>query len=293
MAARTLQHDRRTRQPVMRQSNPMEKNMETYTPKNETRRRHFRMRLSALALSCALTLNAPAPAYTMPVVEIGMNLYNAIMTEIHTLTAQAQAFYEYGENAMRFTKTLSNWAQKLARFQQLIASPMMPTGLDLQPVKEDWNVLERCGGTPLMSVGGMMAALNLTSDDDIASQQMKICATIQVLQNRKYNETVAVIQKTLPQMKAVLDKVATIRSLFSDEEGPMNEVMANAALTQNYMDSEFMAWESQIKMYDQYIGVLQQRQQLLAERALKGSKENKSLLNPLVKTAALKAALDL
>ncbi|TFZ44603.1 hypothetical protein E5C33_13150 [Stenotrophomonas maltophilia] len=268
--------------------NSMEKNMAVIRIKKASSATTG-VRNTMLALSLAGMMAVPVQAYTLPVVEIGMNLFNGTMTEVNTLASQAEAFAEYGTQAQRFIETTQNWAQKLAKFQQIIAAPNMPGGIKLTPVEEDWNVAERCGLGVIGGIGDLLSAMKLNPKGDIAAQQKQICAAIQMIENKKYNETITVVQQTLPQMRSVLDKIKNIRDLTSTEGG-MTETMANAQVSDSYMNAGFASWETQIKMYDRQISALESQQQFLTERALKGTR---SPLGTVVKAAALKGALSL
>lgn len=248
-----------------------------------------RVRAGVLAMSLMAMLAAPVQAYTLPVVEIGMNLFNGTMTEVNTLASQAEALIEYGEQYQRFHETTQNWLQKLAQFQQIIAAPNMPSGIKLTPVEDDWNVSERCGLGVIGGIGDLLSALKLNPKGDIAAQQKQVCAAMQMIENKKYNETIEVVQSSLPKMRSVLDKIKNIRML-TDTEGGMTETMANTQVSDAYMKADFAAWETRIKMYDRQISALERQQQFLTERALKGTR---SPLGTVVKAAALKGALSL
>lgn len=268
--------------------NSMEKNMKTIARIAKTPIAVSRLRSTAMAISLAAMLSFPVKGYTIPVVEVGLNTVNSTLTEFNTLTSQAQAFAEYGTQAQRFIDTTQNWAQKLAKYNQIIASPLMPRGVTLKPVPLEWNVAERCGAGSIMSLSGILTALDLSPGGDIISQQRNICASIQVLENQKYNETVEVVQKTMPDMRAVLDKIKDIRDLWSGE-GAMAEASANAVVSDAYMQADFATWEKKTEGYDRQIQALTKMQQILAQRALKGT--GQSPLGTVVKAAALKAAL--
>lgn len=267
--------------------NSMEKNMAAIRIKKSSGATN-RVRNTMLALSLAGMMAVPVQAYTLPVVEIGMNLFNGTMTEVNTLASQAEALAEYGTQAQRFIETTQNWAQKLAKFNQIIASPLMPTGVTLKPVPLEWNVAERCGAGNIMSLSGILTALDLSPGGDIVAQQRNICAAIQVMENQKYNETVEVVQKTMPDMRRVLDRIKDIRDLWSGE-GAMAEASANAVVSDAYMQADFATWEKKTEGYDKQIQALTKMQQILAQRALKGT--GQSPLGTVVKAAALKAAL--
>lgn len=275
--------------PTRHQSKLMEKNMDNVTRQKKSRSTATRFRSTVLAMSLGGMLAMPVQAYVLPVSEIGMNLYNATMTEVHTLTSQAEAVFEYGEQYNRFQDTMRNWEQRLAQFKQIIAAPMMPTGVKLTPVLPEWNVAERCGAGSIMSVSGLASALNLAPGGDIVAKQRNICAAIQILENRKYNETIEVVQKSLPEMRTVLDEIKKIR-VESKKEGTMAEATANAAVSDAYMQADFKAWSGQMEMYDKQISALTAQQQILTRMTLKGAP---SPLGTMVKTAALKGALSL
>ncbi|WP_049415074.1 hypothetical protein [Stenotrophomonas maltophilia] len=266
--------------------NSMEKNMVAIRIKKSSSATN-RVRNTMLALSLTGMMAVPVQAYTLPVVEIGMNLFNGTMTEVHTLAAQAEAFAEYGVQAQRFIETTQNWAQKLAKFNQIIASPLMPTGVTLKPVPAEWNVAERCGAGSIMSLSGILTALDMNPGGDIAAQQRNICAAIQMLENQKYNETVEVVQKTMPDMRKVLDRIRDIRDLFNTE-GALSETVTNATVSDIYMQADFATWEKKVGAYDRQIQALTRMQQMLAQRALKGTP---SPVGTIIKASALKAAL--
>ncbi|MNC22552.1 hypothetical protein D3C75_705550 [compost metagenome] len=268
--------------------NSMEKNMETIARITKTSCAVSRVRCTIVAISIAAMLSFPVRGYTFPVVEVGLNTFNSTLTEVNTLASQVEAFAEYGLQYQRFYDTTQNWLQKLAKFNQIIASPLMPKGVKLEPVPLEWNVAERCGAGNIMSLSGILTALDLSPGGDIIAQQRNICAAIQVLENQKYNETVEVVQKTMPDMRRVLDKIKDIRTLWSGE-GAMAEASANAVVSDAYMQADFATWEKQTEGYDKQIQALTKMQQILAQRALKGT--GQSPLGTVVKAAALKAAL--
>ncbi|MDX3934400.1 hypothetical protein [Stenotrophomonas sp.] len=277
-----------------RRSNSMENTMDTAKRAQKPRAMYARARATLLSVSCAAMLAAPVQAYTLPVVEVGANLFNLTYTQVNTLYSQMESAAEYGTQAWRFTKTLANWAQKMARFQQIIASPLMPVTPTLKPVPIDFNVAEKCGTSSMFSFQGVMQALDIGSfspQGDIRAQQRTICSMIQVIENQKYNETVKVLQESLPNMNQVLNKIAEIRALTSfEDEGPMNEVLSNTTLSIAKSNAAIDQWEQQMGLYDKHIDILTRQQRMLAERVLRGSKAP-NILGTAVKTAALKAAL--
>ncbi len=121
-----------------------------------------------------------------------------------------------------------------------------------------------------MSLSGILTALDMNPGGDIAAQQRNICAAIQMLENQKYNETVEVVQKTMPDMRKVLDRIRDIRDLFNTE-GALSETVTNATVSDIYMQADFATWEKKVGAYDRQIQALTRMQQMLAQRALKGT----------------------
>ena len=255
-------------------------------PRRAPRRLPLPMAVLAVALAMAPSQQAPAQ---WAVVEVGLNTVNSTLTEVNTVTTQLQAAAEYVENKTRWIATLQEWADRLAQFQQIVASPLMPSGVDLKPVPLDWNVAERCGIGSAFSITGILSALNLDMSGDIGKQQKQVCMAMQLLENQRYNETVKIVQETMPDMMGILDRIKEIRQL-TKKAGGMAESTDNTLQSMAQMDSKFKTWENRIKSYDMQISSLQRQQQLLTQRALKGEK---SPIGSLVKTGALKAALGL
>jgi len=262
--------------------------MQNMNTANRAHSRHVLPLAMALTLGTSLVVGAPPARAQTAVVEVGLNTINSTLTEINTVTSQVEAAAEYTQNAARWIATLNEWRDRLAQFQQIIASPLMPASVKLAPVPEDWNVAERCGASGF-SLSGIMGALNLNLTGDIGEQQKNICMAIQLLENRRYNETITVVQKTMPDMKGVLDKIRQIRQL-SGKHGAMTESSDNTLKSLVAMDEGFKTWENQMRTYDMQISRLGNMQQILAGRALRGERNP---IGTLVKTAALKAALEL
>ncbi|WP_218946796.1 hypothetical protein [Stenotrophomonas sp. SbOxS2] len=193
----------------------------------------------------------------------------------------------WSETAGQYMKTIDNWLSKLQNMQQIIASPLMPPTPTLQKIPEHWNVAEKCGGGSMVSMSGLMSLLNLSPGGDIGAQQRSICAYIQVLENRKYNETVEVVQQSMPAMEQMLGQLRRIRNAFRNEAAIQEDISNNMG-TSVALDQAFKKWENQIKVYDQQIVALQSRQRNLTERALRG--EN-SPFGSVIKAGTLKAAL--
>ncbi|MEN5286421.1 hypothetical protein ABE494_10835 [Stenotrophomonas lactitubi] len=257
----------------------------------ETHRKPARRRRMAPLMAAVLTLGMTISTGTSPASAMTVyDPFNWVMNFMQELKA-GQEYFEtasrWSKTAEQYGKTIDNWLSKLQNWSQIIASPLMPPTPTLQQIPEDWNVAEKCGGGSMVSMSGLMAVLNLSPGGDIGAQQRSICAYIQVLENKKYNETVLVVQQSMPAMDQMLQQLRRIRNAFKNE-GALQEDISNNLASSVELDKAFKKWENQIKVYDQQIAALQGRQRNLAERALRGER---SPFGSVIKAAALKTAL--
>ncbi|WP_312785935.1 hypothetical protein [Stenotrophomonas indicatrix] len=258
---------------------------------NETRQSAPRRRRLAPIFAAMLTLGATFSTGTHQAQ--AMTVYdpaNWIMNFLQEYKSAGEYLTEAGrwsETAGQYMKTVDNWISRLQNWYQIIASPLMPPTPVLTRIPETWNVAEKCGGGSMVSQEGLMSLLGVSPGGDIGAQQRSICAYIQVLENKKYNETVDVVTKSMPAMEQMLGQLRNIRNAFRNE-GALQEDISNNTASQLAMDKAFKEWETKIKVYDQQIAALQGRQRNLTERALKGESNP---LGTVIKAAALKTAL--
>lgn len=240
-----------------------------------------------LIISMALTLMtssaalAPFPAHAVFATE-----FTQIMNQINLAIQRAQAYAEYGEEAMRWRQTLAQYQQQLVRIQGIISAFGMPQGPELTPVALNHNVAARCGG---FSISSLTKVFNLNGSGNIYEQQKQICANIQMMENMKYNATVEFLDKTASEMKTELQSLDTRRGI-SNENGNIDANTNDAVRMNTNMEGKFKVWETQISSCDAYIQTMQETQKILAQGALKGKS---GLLGTFVKTAALKGALEI
>lgn len=253
-----------------------------------------------LALGLALGTTTSSSHAFGPVVEVGVNLYQSIMNQINTLSvdistalAQGQAASEYVKTLMRWKETLENWAQKLSSFQQMIATGGIGRNLPIEKIDPNFNVAERCGGGSGFSLSSLASALSskLSGSTNIAEKRRDICTAIQLLENKRHNDTVDMINGSIPSMQAYLNLITKIRS-EKNTEGAMAESSNNALQSANRIEVEFQQWERENQLMDQYIGALQRQQQVLTTQALSGERSTVKLLaGTLVQAGTMAAAL--
>lgn len=261
-----------------------------------TRRRHFSFRLAALSLVTVLMCNAPAPAYTMPVVEVGPSVYQQIMNQINTYKAEITAAEskmqdaaEYIEQRMRWIRTLEQYAQALVEVQAVLNDFGMPKGMNLTPVGEDYLVRQTCGGQSDFSPMGLFKTFVFNPQADFKEQQTQICVNIRMMQNRKYNEAVMFMNFSVPMMESSLSRIFKLR-IFSNNQGNVQGVDSESLRMANDLEVQAQIWQSRMRSYDAYIEVMEANQKVVAQNALKGD-TTKNIIGDLVKTAALKGAL--
>ncbi|WP_041863581.1 hypothetical protein [Stenotrophomonas muris] len=260
--------------------------MTTELRRTPVRRRRFAPMMAAV-LTLGMTISTgTSPAQAMTVYD-PFNWIMNFMQEMKAGQEYLQTAQRWSETAQQYSKTIDNWMSKLQNWTQIIASPLMPPTPALTKIPENWNVAEKCGGDSMISMNGLMAALNMSPGGDIGAQQRAICSYIQVLENKKYNETVEVVQMSMPAMEQMLQQLRRIRNAFKNE-GALQEDISNNTATSVELEKAFKKWETTIKVYDQQIAALQGRQKNLAERALRGERNP---IGSVIKAGALKAAL--
>ncbi len=270
--------------------------MDNAMNENKTRRRHFSFRLAALSLVTVLMCNAPAPAYTMPVVEVGPSVYQQIMNQINTYKAEITAYAskaqdaaEYVEQRTRWIRTLEQYAQALVQVQAVMNNFAMPQGAVLTKVPENYLVKQSCGGDTDLSLTGLFKTFVFNPKADFKAQQTQICVNIRMMQNRKYNEAVTFMAESVPLMQSSLTRIFNLR-IFSNSQGNVQGTDSEALRMANDLAVQSQIWQSRMRSYDAYIEVMEANQKVVAENALKGDTTNQ-IIGTLVKTAALKGAL--
>ncbi|WP_282295866.1 hypothetical protein [Stenotrophomonas sp. PS02289] len=264
------------------------------TPKKN--RRYFNFRLAALSVVGVLMCNAPAPAYTQPVVEIGPNVFQSIMNQINTYKAEiiaagskAQDAAEYIEQRTRWIRTLQQYAQQLIQLQAIFNDFGMPVGQTLTRVDDDYLVKDTCRTSKNMTLPGLLETFVFKSDTDFKSQQTQICVNIRMMRNRKYNDAVDFMNYSVPLMKSSLTRIFELR-ILSNNQGNVQGVDSESLRMANDLAVQSQIWEARMKSYDSYIEVMEANQKVVAEQALKGDTKNR-MIGDIIRTATLAGAL--
>lgn len=249
-----------------------------------------RRALAALSLAIALAAGGaalvPAPAQAFVCANCASE-WTQIMNQMQLLSQKIQDAGEYTETAMRWKRQLDHYQQQLVKLKHTLMGFSMPNSLSMEPIEDNYMVSERCGGG--FSLVSVVQGFSLNPNGNIVEQRKTICASIQIAQNRKYNETISFVKKTLPELEAALKNTHDRRD-SSEDQGVAQAAQYDAISYSNTFDTRYRAWQITIQTYDGYIASMEDKQRSLTQLGLKGEDNP---LGTIVKTAALKTALEI
>ena len=238
----------------------------------------------AAALTLALGLSAPvhqARATGMPVFDA-----SSLIQMVIDYQAKLSQWYTTVE---QYQKEVASFQAQIAQITNIAYAMGIKPGQSLEPVADDYLVTERCGAGK--GVLGSLNPLKFGANDDLQEQQLALCASIQMMHNRKYNDTVKFLADNQKEMVKELNQfnaqAATANNLGNSSKSAQSGVSLTAA-----QQGRINNYQTQMQAYDSYIDSLENTQRVLAKSALKGKKSNQ-LIGTLVKTATLKTALEL
>ncbi|QGM06045.1 hypothetical protein [Stenotrophomonas maltophilia] len=270
-------------------------NNRSFPMNNVKRRASARKVLKPMAkvLGVALALSATNAGAIGPVQETGPALWQHILNQINTYQARFQEKYQFvKENtqwARDWAQTIKEYQETMVQIQGIVNSFGLPDSAPLTPVPPNYLVAETCGiGTDLKTLATRVV---FNFKGDWKDQQQQICVNIRMMQNRKYNDAVDFMLKTMPSFFDSLDAIEKQRNV-SNLLGNVNATQNDTLRTANDMAAKAKSFEAQQKAYDAYIEVMEANQKVVAQAALKGD-PMKTIASDLVKTAALKAALSI
>jgi hypothetical protein len=208
--------------------------------------------------------------------------------------SMAKAVQEYAEQAKRWAATAQQYRNTVEHYrQQLISLKQLDASLfamqnTFQKVPEDYNVADACPGQDAgsISLSSVLQSLALDLSGSVTKQQLKICRSIVMLQNRKYNDTVDYIEQ-LSKASKELESIESERASVGTEQGKLAANDNEAQRFQNRVTDAEQKWRSNMVQSDAQIAMLQNMQGALARRAMNGSHD---VLGEVVDAVALKAA---
>ncbi|MCR8715687.1 hypothetical protein [Stenotrophomonas indicatrix] len=255
-----------------------------------TDRRPRRARLTALALGAVMSVATTSAHAGWPVLDYS-NLMQAFYEYKNSLISYGADAAEYAEQAERWKKTMDQYTQALVKVQAQMRKIGLPDSQPLVPVPADYLVAETCGSKKGFSAGDLFKSLVFDPTGDVKQQQIQICVNIRMMQNRKYNDSVMFLAKSVPEMESGLKEIFNLR-IFSNDQGNVQGSDSEATRMANNLEVAAQSWEGRMRSYDAYIEVMEANQKVVAQAALKGD-PTKNFASDLVKTAALKTALSI
>lgn len=249
-----------------------------------TSRGFARRPVMALAAAVTLVLGFSAPVHQaqawIPVQETGVSLINHIMNQINTWSQKYQDIDAYRKQ----------WTQIQALYVRLqtLMQLQFNNNVSLTKVDENEGVNERCGEGASGALGAALSVIKPNAEGDIMAEQRKICVARQIAMNRKYNVAVdmmAVLKKHAEEFNSIERQRMT---LSGDKPGENQGVTNTMQSFGNRVEQDLNNFEMTIKAYDNYIAALNDRQQVLAQQALKGKNGE---IGKVVGTTILQGAL--
>ncbi|MCI1075446.1 hypothetical protein MOQ07_13475 [Stenotrophomonas maltophilia] len=260
------------------------------TTRNHKRQRGLRQkRLAAILLGSMVmfsTTSVSAGGY--PVFDLS-NLLQALK-DFAQGKAQIKADgLEYAAQVTRWNRTFQEYKNALVQIQGMINNFGLPPGATLERVPDDYMVADLCRTSAGFSAGSLLKKFVLDTSGDLYAQQQQLCVNIQMMENRKRNETVDFIEKTIPSINASLSEIMGWRGgAGGNLAGTLSAVNSDSLRTANDISKLQQEWEARMRSYDAYQESMMANQRVLARVALKGKP---GVISQLVKTAALERAL--
>lgn len=201
-------------------------------------------------------------------------------------------YQEYKTEAQRWKQTEQQIKDMRAIFDSVNFQLSLPTGMSMDGVADDYMVRDVCGqqGSASMLQRGF-SALNLGSTSAIKEEQTKICVSIQMAQNRKYNESLEFLKNTMKQIQEAERQNLESRDNSDNTSGGVQATQSDTARLSNHLLAMGQEWSTRIQAYDAYISAMQARQNVIAQAAITGNSASR-VVTDVAKTVVLKKALD-
>lgn len=240
-----------------------------------------RSRLRAAVLAAALLMGTNNAYAGMPVID-----FSQILGQIRGWISDTT---QYAKEVTHFDQMKEQIDSIRDIFNMFNFAIGLPEGEALTVVDEKYLVEETCGdGAGGLSMTTVMSVLGMDVTSDLKKQQQQICVNIQMMQNRKYNDSVKFLDLTVKQARAEAMKIFEAGN--SDSVGATTAATRDATRLNNELNLLAQQWGTRMQSYDAYIATMETRQNLLAKTALKGKKR---LARDLIQTAVLKGALSI
>lgn len=250
-----------------------------------TSRGFARRPVMALAAAVTLSLGLATPVHNA----------HAIFSDVPHIIVQGVEFIQqagrWGKTIQQYKQAYDNYMAQLKSLQNMFISLGLKPGQPLKKIPEDHNVEQRCGSGGSFSLASLVKKVfTIDPNGDIQKQQREICASIQMMQNTKFNLTVDFLNEHAEQSTQEFNDFSARASQVVNP-GDSDTVAQDAANMEAAQRTRMENFQNKIRAYDSYIEIMRENQRLLAQSALKP--RSKKLIGTLVGTASLQVALPL
>lgn len=189
---------------------------------------------------------------------------------------ELRAWYD---DSVQYAKQARHWKQVQAQiddaraiFDPLRFSMGLPDGMTLTTVDPGYLVVEACGSKARnLGMEKVFPVLRLKTRNEIEEQQRQICVNIQMMQNRKFNESVRFLEGTLQQAEVALQQIFDARDRGGNTSGSVQSTHSDTSRFGSELDVMAQQWSTRMQAYDAYITAMQARQSVLARAAMRGN----------------------
>jgi hypothetical protein len=184
--------------------------------------------------------------------------------------------------------------QQLTQMQNF-TSGGMNLSTSMTPRKKDAGMETRCPDAPSSFGFDLLSTIfKVDLDGNIPQQQQEVCARIVYAENDKFNRTVDLLQK-LEQMGREYNIIDSGRAGVGESSGGLQTNTNDAIRFTAELQTEVSYWDANNKALDVYIQGLYQEQEVLAQRAMRGTNRRglHGVVGSAIQGALLEGALEL
>lgn len=200
----------------------------------------------------------------------------------------------WGEQGQQWLKEYQQWKQQydalLSRVNNMQSMFGLPTGQALQPVPDDYMVATRCGTTPegtgTAAIMGRLTAF--TTGENPQVTRWVYCVQEQRMRNKQFNDMVAYLQKTVPEMNVELQRAGNEFQSGQKTEGEMNAMAAKLSKVNGDIAQSNDEFDARMKAYDTYISATKTNQGTLTRSTMRGGN---GLIQQVTNAAVMRQAL--
>lgn len=200
----------------------------------------------------------------------------------------------WGEQGQQWMKEYNQWRQQydsfLSRVNNMQSMFGLPGAQPMQRVPDDYMVASRCGTTPggtgVAAIMGRLTAF--TTGDNPQVRRWQYCAQEQYMRNKQFNEMVAYLQETVPEMNRELQQAGAEFQSGQKTEGEMNAMAAKLNKVNGDIAQSNDEFDARMKAYDTYVNATRQDQGSLTRSTMRGGN---GLIQQVTNAAVMRQAL--